>query len=273
DTHAAGRGRGQHQRRLRRPRRPGVARPVAHRDAPRPHLGRVRGVAARVVPALRPQARRRAPLRHRHRRSGGALQPPTPVARMVRGGTPHRPRRRGLGLRNQGGPAAGSRRRPPAQRLGLAPPLWRPAGRGGFRHRHDLRRGGRGGRLPRRRHLAGHQPVHRGAAPSGRAPAADRHRPPAGCDRPRHGGRDAVRDVLGLHRHDRRHHRPHPRRAGPAQGGGDGRPRPALQRRHDIHRSYRPGHHARRPPTVGESQPSPNLHGDRSARPTVYPRV
>ena len=60
---------------------------------------------------------------------------------------------------------------------------------------------------------------------------------------------------------------------GAAQGGGDGRPRPAVRRGHRLYRGDRPGHHPGRAAPVGGPQPRPNLHADQSARPAVDLRV
>ena len=69
------------------------------------------------------------------------------------------------------------------------------------------------GALPRRRHSAGHQPVHRGTAQGRGTPAPHRHRPAAGGDRPLHRAGHAIRHLLGLRRPRRGLGNPHPRRA------------------------------------------------------------
>ena len=72
-------------------------RPLAHRHAHRPHLRRIRRLAAGAVPAFRHQAQRHRPLRHRHRGAGRAVQPAPAVPRLVRRRAADRPRARSTG--------------------------------------------------------------------------------------------------------------------------------------------------------------------------------
>jgi type III pantothenate kinase len=86
----------------------------------------------------------------------------------------------------------------------LRPARGRPD-RGGFRHRHDLRRDGGGRRLCGRRDRAGREPEPRGAAPGGGGAAACGRDETGAGHRDEHGRLHAVGRVLGLHRADARH--------------------------------------------------------------------
>ncbi len=149
----------------------------------------------------------------RHRGAGGALPSAPPVPRLVRRRAADRPRQPRLGVRDPRGQPRGGRRRPAAERAGR-----RTSATGGplvvidFGTATTFDVVDRGRRLSRRRDRAGHQPVHRGAAPRRRPAAAHRHRPAAGGDRPVHRAGHAVRHLLGLCRHGRGAGRAHPGR-------------------------------------------------------------